>query len=450
MKIIETAAEGLKKRFVFSISKEELETIEIAKQLEVTKKVHVDGFRPGKVPLDVVKQMYGASISSDAKQQAVRDACKEILASEKLASSHSVSIVKDDENGLQIELKFETLPSFELQDISTIEIVKRLVEIPEEEVHKTTEALRKEHTKWVVSEEDVKDGDMIFVDIEMQTFNKKLKGKVRKIKGMEIILGKTPLVDDFGRHFLGAKDGEVREFPVVYPENFQKKDIAGKTLTYRAVVKKVLSPTEYDLDEVFAKYLGFENLEDVQKFSKNVLEAKYAHMSRDVMKRELLEKMSLMYDFPVPQSMEEAENKVVQQQISEEAKRLNKEFSSDIEKECLKIAQSRVRLGFVVAEIAKKEKISVSNEELSKAISHIASMHPGQEKAIWDIYTQEDNIRIIVGPLLEEKVTDFLVSQIKVTEEMCTIEDIVALDEEPFDFFKDNPEQLSQGVHGND
>ncbi|MDR1551783.1 MAG: trigger factor [Holosporaceae bacterium] len=437
MKILDESIAGLKRRYKILVTTDDIETVAAAKLAETAKKARLDGFRSGKAPLDVVKRMYGDGISVEAKQQALSDAVKSILKDQRVASSHKTEFVEENTDGIIINLDFEVIPSFELLDISGWEFEKYVVEIQDDEIDKTIEELRKEHQKWSESEKRVEEGQKVVVDLESCAFQKKIKGK--EIKDFEIIIGSTSLVDNFWKNLIGAAPGDVREFQVHYPTDFIVKELAGKNTSYKATIKKIFDRAKYELNDEFAKALGFDDMGKVRERALIIVTEKYERISKDVLHRNLLEKMSTVYDFDVPFCMVEPENRVVCRQISEEAARLGKQFTPDIEEECLKLAKEHVRLGFVVAEEANRRKISVSNDEITRAINVVASMYPGQEKAIWDIYSQGGNLQVIIGPILEKKVVEALLSETKVIEKKCSVAELVAIDEEQFDFFKDAP-----------
>ena len=196
------------------------------------------------------------------------------------------------------------------------------------------------------------------------------------------------------------------------------------------------------MDDEFAKAIGYEDLEKAKTWARDRAIARYDYISRDIMKRDLMDKITEMYDFDVPSNMIEAEEKEVVKQIKMEATRLKKEFTPEIEKECHEIAIKRVRLGFVVAEIAKREKIYVSRNEVNQAIRNIAAMYPGQEKSIFDMYRNHpEATSAIVGPVLEGKVVGHLLDKLSPKEKKCSVEELIAIDEEPFDFFKDDADR---------
>ncbi|MDR2067776.1 MAG: trigger factor [Holosporaceae bacterium] len=446
MEIIKKTADGLAGSYNVLVSADELDAAMTAKLKETAAKTRLDGFRPGKAPLDIVKRMHGSSLQSKAKESAIASAISKVLKDEKLSIYHyETNILKEDANGLEFILKFELIPTFELQDISGIEIGKYVAEIDPKEIESVLESIRKERKNWVEDEtaQKVEKGQKIIIDLSRVKPDKNSRDDA--IKNLEIMVGGETVVDDFWKHLIGAKISETREFSINYPDGFRNKALAGKSIAYRALVKKILKAQEHKLDDEFAKSLGHENLEKLREWTKSQIASKYDGISRDIMKRDLLDKLSAMYNFDIPQGMLNLETEEVVNQISGEGKRLGKEITPEIKKECVKIAASRVRLGLVVAEIAKREKIRVTKNEISQTINNIAAMYPGRERAIWNMYNQSNAMRTIAAPILEQKVIDFLFGKIKISEKKCSTKELIAIDEEPFDFFKDGVEKVKVG-----
>lgn len=441
MKVLSRTADGLKRCYNVLLDPADIERVETDKLREVAKKVKMDGFRPGKVPVDVVRRMYGDSIVAEAKKTAIEDTSKRIFSDEKLAISfnYATDIVKEDDKGLEFTLKFEIIPSFELKDFSKIKITKHSVDVTDKDAVEILERIRTSAKNW---KEDTKakkvaEDQKVVIDLNMLTKIKKVKHN--KIEDLDILVGDKSLVDDFWKHLVGAKIGDTVEFDITYPHDFGDKNLAGKKIHYSALIKKILKAEDFKMDDEFAKSIGYEDLEKAKTWAKDRALARYEHISKDIMKRDLMDKITDMYDFEVPTNMIDAETREVVKQIKIEAQRLNKEFTPEIEKECREIAIKRVRLGFVVAEIAKREKIQVSRSEVNQAIRNIAMMYPGQEKSIFDIYyNHPEAASAVIGPILESKVVDQILDKLELTEEKCSAEELVAIDEEPFDFFKDD------------
>ena len=444
MKVLSRTADGLKRCYNVLITSEEIEQAKDNKLREVAKKMKIDGFRPGKVPVDVARRMYGDSATAEAKQNVIDSVSKRIFVDEKLSISFNyvTDIVKEDKNGIEFTLKFEIIPSFEMKDLSKIKITKHTVDVSEEDALEILERIRESAQNW---KEDTKtkkvaEGQKVVIDLNMLTKIKKVKHN--KVEDLDIMIGDKSLVDDFWKHLVGAKINDTVEFDIAYPDNFGDKNLAGKKIHYSAFIKKILKAEAFKMDDEFAKSIGYENLEKAKVWAKDRALARYERISKDIMKRDLMDEIIKMYDFDVPLNMVDAEEKEVIKQIKKEAERLKKEFTPEIEKECHNIAIQRVRLGFVVAEIAKREKIKVSRNEVAQAIRNIAMMYPGQEKAIFDMYNNHpEAASAVVGPILEDKVVNHLLDKLDLKEKKCSAKELIAIDEEPFDFFKDDAEQ---------
>lgn len=440
MKILSKTSDGLKRCYTVSVSVEEVEAAITEKLKELSKKVRLDGFRPGKVPLDVIKRMYGDSAREESINKLLSDTSKKIFKDEniRISFNFATDILKQDDSGIEFSLKFEIVPEIELKDFSSIELEKYVAKVTEKETTEILDEIRKNHKNWIEESSDINavNGHKVVVDLLVKTKLKKQKDD--SINDLEITIGDANVIEDFWKPMLGIKVSEVREFTVNYPANMRDKALAGKSVEYTATVKKILKSVEHELDDVFAKSLGYEDFKKLHAWAESRAVAKYEQMSKDILKRDLLEKLSDMYDFEVPNNMLDVEINEVKRQISEEAAKLGREMTEEIQNECIKIAERRVRLGFVVAEVSKKEKITVTNNEITKAIKNIAMMYPGREKMIWDMYSRREAVNAIAGPILESKVVDFLFGIIKTKEKPCSIKELIDLDEEPFDFFKED------------
>ncbi len=439
MEVLNRTSDGLKRCYNVLIQPKELEQALEVKLQETAKKVRLDGFRPGKVPVDVVKRMYGEALQEEAKKTAITNAANKIIKDEKLAISfnYATNIEKDDKKGLEFSMKFELIPSFELKPVDKIELTKHVAEVTDKEVSDILEEIRKEQKKWVKDEKAKKVAEGHKVTIDMSLVANNQQHKKNPVKELDIVIGDKTLVDDFWKHLIGAKIDETKEFDIVYPHNFGDKSLSGKKLTYKATVKQIFKAEEFKLDDEFAKALGYENLEKMRVWAKSGAIKKYDLLTKEILRRDLLEHISDMYDFDIPENMLKAEYPNVENQIAAEAKRLGKELTPAIKEECTKIAKSRVRLGFIVSEISKREKIVVTRNEIAQAIRNIAMMYPGHEKSIIDLYSRRDTVQAVAGPILEGKVVDHLLQQMKIKEVKCSVKELVEIDEEPFEFFAD-------------
>jgi trigger factor len=235
---------------------------------------------------------------------------------------------------------------------------------------------------------------------------------------------------------------ETRDFVISYPKDIKDKTLAGKTVECSANIKKILRQAEHEMDEEFAKDIGHDSLATAREWAKSEATKTYENMSRSVAKVRLLEIISDMFDFAVPSNMFDLEYPRVLEQITNEAKKLNKQVTPAIEEECRKIARDRIRLGLVIAKTADENGIAVSEAEISETIRTLITKYPMLEEKLLRMYANDKAaLNTLIGTMLEEKVVDFLMSEIKIIEEKCSIKELVALDEEEFDFFKDDKQQ---------
>jgi trigger factor len=443
MEILSKIVDGLERHYSVLISKKELDAVMAEKLKETAPKIRLDGFRPGKVPLNLAQRMHGDAILAESKKQSIDNTSKEIIKNEKLEVSFNyvTDVIKDDENGIEFSLKIEVAPFFELKDVSDIEIKKHTAKVTDDDVNKVVETIRKEHKKWIEDKNAraIEKNQKVVVDLKLPTTGRKLKNN--KINDLEILVGNDEtIIADSWTHIIGAKIGDTKEISMAYPEDFWDKDLAGKDVKYNMTIKKVFIPEEYELNDDFAQSVGHESLEKLRESTKSRVASTYERMANDIMRRDLLEKISDMYDFEVPKSLMNIESEEVIRQIKEEAQKLGKEFTPHIQEECYKIAARKTRLCLVISEVAKKEKMHVSNNEVAQAVSNIAAMYPGQAKEVWKVYTRGSAASAVANSILERKVIDFLLSKIKISETECSIAELIALDEEPFDFFKDESE----------
>ena len=446
MKILDKASDGLKRSYTILVSPQEVEDALVERLKKRAAKTKMAGFRPGKVPVEVIRRMYGETMRAEAVKSLLSDTSKKIIKDDKLSVSFdfSTKVLKEDEKGIEFSLKFEIMPQVDIKDISSFEITKHIAEITDKEVNVIFDEIRKNHKNWIEESAKVKakDGNKVSVDLLAKIKLKNSKNDIAN--NIDIVIGDPNVMDAFWKPLIDKKVGDVVDFIVSYPKSLKDKNLAGKKVEYSATVKKISKATEYELDDAFAKSLGYNDFSKLHAWAKSRAVSHYEQMSRGIMKRDLLEKMADLYDFSIPDNMLEVELGEVRRQIAAEAQKLGQEMTPKAEEECRKIAASRVRLGFVVAEVAKQQKITVTKEEIGAGIRNIAAMYPGHEKAIWDMYSRGAALNAVVGPILEEKVVNFLFGIVKTKEKKCSVKELVDLDEETFDFFKESDEKSSK------
>lgn len=446
MKILNKSADGLKRKYNVLIMPTSLDEAYNQELTETASQLKIAGFRPGKVPVEVVKRRYGEAVKAESRKNAIKNTAEEVIRKEAIVVSfnYNTKVVKEDENGLEFELELEVIPGIELKDISNIEITKYNVELTEDEQLEPVNRIRMLYPRWtsIAENQKIDEETLVHYDVVLEHNNK----KVRNLKDETVFVSKGAKErKGYDSHFLDLKVGDTTEFIFEYPKSLKDKQLAGKKINHIVTIKNASKSSESKLDDELAHQMNMADLNELKEWSKNIAMAKVEDTVENVMKGELLEKMSAYYDFPVPENMIRIEHQTVINQIAEEAKKLNKKMTPEIIEECKKIAIQRIRLGFVVSEIARKEKIVVSQSEVAQGISAIASNYPNETQKIWDFYTRKENMSLIISPILEKKVSDYLINNVvKVKEEKCTLARLTEIDEEPFDFFKDGEDKVKE------
>ncbi|MDR3151401.1 MAG: trigger factor, partial [Holosporaceae bacterium] len=349
------------------------------------------------------------------------------------------NIIKNDESGLEFTMNFEIIPSVDLKDLSGIEIKKYIAEITDNEIDDVLIAIMKYKKKWLEEPEDAVVELNHKVSITVRTKTKLKKQVESKPDDIDIVVGNEYINEELWKPLLGAKASETREFLISYPKNIEDKALAGKTAECSVTIKKIFRQAEYEMDDEFAKDIGYTDLVEAREWAKAEATETYENMSRSIAKVKLLEIISNMFDFAVPNSMLDFEYPRVLEQITQEAKKLDKKMTPAIDEECRKIARDRIRLGLVIAKIADENGIAVNEAEVSEAVRSLTTKYPMFKEKLLRLYANDKAaLSTLIGTILEDKVVDFLMSKIKIEEEKCSVKELVALDEEEFDFFKDD------------
>ena len=443
MKILNRKDDGLKRTYNVLIQPESLEKAFDEELANTAQKIKISGFRPGKVPVEIVKRRYGDIVREEAQKNAIKSAAEDVIKQEAviLSFNYNTKVLKQEpDSGLEFELSFEIIPGIELKDMSDIEVTKYVVDLTEEQQLAPAERIRNLTPNWVPVDagEVSKEDNLVYCDIVLEHRGK----KVHTFKNEPVLIEKgSEKAQDYASHFLGLKVGDTKEFVIDYPKDAHDRHLAGKKITHFITVKDIRKRAEMTLDDL-AKHLNMKDSNELKEWSKKIAQTDVDRRVNEVMKGDLLEKMTKYYDFQVPENMIRVEHQAVISQVAEEAQKLGKKMTPEIIAECKNIAIQRITLGFVVSEVARKNNIVVTQAEIARSISEIARNYPSNPQKVWDYYTQRENMSLIISPILEKKVTDFMLQNVvKVKEETCTLERLVEIDEEPFDFFKDDAAQ---------
>ncbi len=446
MQVVEKSNEGLSRVIAVTIPVAELNEKLEARIKEVAPQMKLKGFRPGKVPASYVKKTFGRDFMGEIINASLNETSQGALDELKLrpAAPAEMNLTSDmdkviaGQEDLAYEMSLEVMPEFTPVDPKTLKLTRPTYEASEEDLD---EAL-KELASQAKSYEDKKgktvkaaDGDQLTIDFLGKIDGEAFDGGAAT--DADLVIGSGRFIPGFEEQLKGAKVGEEKTIEVTFPEEYQAKHLAGKAATFDVTVKAIKAEVESKIDDEFAKRIGLESLDQLKELLKSNLNQQYAGATRFKLKRALLDVLDEGHDFALPPKMVDAEFEGIWAQVSadKDAGQLPeddaKKSEDELKAEYKKIAERRVRLGLVLAEIGRANNVGVSDQELSNAIMAEARNYPGQEKMVLDFYRQNPNAAAqLRAPIYEEKVVDLIVSVAEVKDEAITKEELMKEEDE--------------------
>ncbi|WP_294925851.1 trigger factor [uncultured Paracoccus sp.] len=443
MQVTETQNEGLKRGYKFTLTADELAAKVDAKLKEAQPEVEMKGFRKGKVPMALLKKQFGPRVLGDAMQEAIDTALREHL--EKSGDRPALQPKIEMENGegwkegddVVVDVTYEALPAIPETDLSGIELERLVVKAEEAAVTEALENLADNAKSFDDKKKGAKaaDGDQVVIDFKGMVDGEAFEGGTAE--DYPLVLGSGSFIPGFEDQLVGAKVGDAVEVKVKFPEEYGAPNLAGKDAVFETTVKAVKAPKKAEIDDELAKKFGAEDLDALKTQITERLEAEYQGASRQILKRALLDKLDEIVSFDLPEALVDAEAAQIAHQLWHEENPDVQDHNHDhIEPtdEHKKLAERRVRLGLLLAEIGQKAEVSVSDQEMTQAVLRQARQFPGQERAFFEFVQQNQQAQQqLRAPIFEDKVVDHIVEGAKVTEKTVTKEElekaIEALDE---------------------
>jgi len=436
MQVTETLSDGLKRGYMVVVPAADIEGRRAKRLAELARTMKIPGFRPGKVPTAVVKQRYGGAVTAEVLEESVNDATQQVLTDRGLRSAGQpkVELVSGvgDAKDLEFTVELELLPDIDLPDFAGIELTRLKAEPLPETIDKALEEIARRQRKL----EDVEEarpavtGDVLTVDFLGKIDGEPFQGGAATDADVEV--GGGGFIPGFTEQIEGMSPGETRIISVTFPEEYGARELAGKAATFDITAKKLKRVVLPPIDEQLAEKLGFEGgLAEVRQAIGGQVQREYDNMSRQRIKRALLDALSDRASFPVPESMVETEFSQIWQRL--EADRKDGKLDDDdkgkdddtLKAEYRAIAERRVRLGLLLSEIGRTNSLTVTNDELTRAMRAEAGRYPGQEREVMEFFRKNpqavDGLR---GPIFEEKVIDFVLELAKVTDRVVTPEEL--------------------------
>ncbi|GAA5104170.1 trigger factor [Bartonella jaculi] len=437
MQVTETLNEGLKREIKIVVPARDLEE-KLNERLDDTKsKVKLNGFRPGKVPAGYLRKLYGKSFMAEILNEIVSEAPRSILADRDERSAMQPQIdIDEDEKILDgkadfvFNLKYEILPKFEIKDFEHIEVIREIASIPEQEIDEQVERVLSSTRSYSLKEGAAEEGDRVTIDYLGKLEGVPFEGGADS--DAQLILGSKQFIPGFEEQLVGVKAGDTKTISVKFPDNYSAMHLAGRDAEFDITVKVVSKPDALKVDDEAAQKVGLESLERLREVVRGQIESQYGSMTRQKIKRQILDALDADYSFEIPEGLLEIEFNTIWAQVNDDLKKAGRTFEDEgvtedqAREEYRVLAQRRVRLGLVLSEIGMKVGVKISEDELKAAVFDQVRQYPGQEKEIMDFFRKTpEAVANLRAPIFEEKVIDHLLTRIKVTDKEVTIEELM-------------------------
>jgi trigger factor len=446
MEVTETSTAGLKREYRVVVPATDLEAKVNARLDDLKGRVQLRGFRPGKVPVAHLKRLYGKSAMAEVIEAAVREANSKIVTDRGFKLATEPKVVLPPEEGavegiiagkadLAYTVEMEIVPPIALADFKTIKLERLSAPVEEAEIDQAVQTVAEQSKPYIdKGDASAENGDRVVISFVGMVDGEPFEGGSGDDIGL--VLGAGQFIPGFEPQLVGVKAGESRTVNVKFPENYRAAELAGKDAVFSVTAKKLETPGSVTLDDDFAKTLGLESLAKLREAVGERIEREHASASRQKIKRALLDQLDAQHKFEPPPTLVEEEFKNVWSTIENDLKQQGRTFADEgtteekAREEYRAIAERRVRLGLVLAEIGEKNNIKVTDEQLSQAVVAQARMAPGQEQQVWEYYRNNPAaLASLRAPLFEDKVIDFLLELAQVTEKPVSRDELFKEDE---------------------
>ncbi|MDY0874217.1 trigger factor [Dongia rigui] len=435
MQVTETLNQGLKREYKIAVPAAALREKVDGKLNELSHKLKIPGFRPGKVPMSLLKQRYEQSVMGEVLEESVQQSSQQLMTERNLrpAGQPKVELVGEFKDGADLEFSvaMEVIPEVTPMDFTTVSLERVGVEVPETEVEESLKRIAKRQRASDPVDDAAANGDIVVIDFVGSIDGVEFEGG--KADGHHLELGSGQFIPGFEEQLVGAKKGDKKTVKVTFPAEYGNSDLAGKEASFGVTVQEVRRLKDVPVDDELAKSLGLTDLAELKKQARERIEKEYGAVARARVKRKLLDVLADNHNFTLPESLVEAEFGAIWQQIEADMKadRLDEEDKGKSEevlkKEYRDIAERRVKLGLLLSEVGRQNNIQVPNEELSRALIQEAQRYPGQQQQVIEYYQRSpEALNQLRAPLYEEKVVDYILERAKVSERKVSPEAFAA------------------------
>jgi trigger factor len=442
MQVTETLSQGLKHEFQVSVAAADLDAKAGARLVDMKDKVRLNGFRPGKVPVAHLKKIYGRSVMAETIDQTIRDTNSQIFTERgfRLATEPKVTMPTEEkeidnilsgQSDLTYTVTIEVVPPIALADFKSFSVEKPVAEVAESDVDEAIKRVADGNRNYTPKAEGAKaeSGDRVTISFKGTIDGTPFDGGTGD--GIQVVIGSNTFIPGFEDQLIGIGAGETRTLKVTFPKNYASEKLAGQAAEFETTATVIEAPQDTVIDDEFAKTLGLESLEKLRQVMRDRLTGEFAAATRQRVKRTLLDKLDETHRFEAPSSLIDEEFNLMWNSIKAEMDSSGKTFADEntteeaAKEEYRGIADRRVRLGLVLSEIGEKNKITVTDDEVSRAVIERARSMPGREKEVWDYYRSNVNaLAQLRAPIYEDKVVDFILELANVTEKKVSREEL--------------------------
>jgi trigger factor len=456
MQVTETLSEGLKRELKVVVPAAELDASLMRKLGELKERVRIKGFRPGKVPIDHLKRVYGRGVMAEIVQEKVAETSRQALdeRKERPAIQPKIALTEDEKeiadlmagnHDLAYSLAFEVMPAIEVGDLSKIALVKEIAVLSDEEVDAAVGRIAAENRPYSLRDKAAKaeDGDRLTIDYVGTIDGEPFEGG--KDENGQIVLGSGQFIPGFEEGLKGAEAGDKRIVKIAFPEDYPAQHLAGKEAEFAVTVKEVAAPGAVEIDDAFAQQLGIESLDKLKNAIRDQMSGDLAAASRAKLKRALLDELDRLHSFELPPTLVEQEFEAIWRQTAKEMEQAGRSFADEgsseeeAREEYERIAERRVRLGLVLAEIGERNDIKVTDEEVQRALVEQARRFPGQERAVVEYYQNNPQaLAQMRAPIFEDKIIDYILELAAVAEKTVSREELLHVHDDDHDHDHDD------------
>jgi trigger factor len=431
MQITQTVSEDLRRQYTVTVPASELDA-KVTKRLEEMKpRVNLKGFRPGKAPVSFLKKQFGKSVMGEIVEQAVNEGSQKAINDNQLKPAlqpkvepvGDVQQVVDGKADLQFTVTVDLMPDFDTTDVAKLSVERLTSDVTDADIDEALDRLAKQSRSFIARPEGeaAEKDDIVQIDFVGSIDGVEFDGG--KGEDFNLTLGSGQFIPGFEEQLVGAKAGEQREVKVAFPAEYHAPDLAGKDAVFAVTVKEIKKPEDSRIDDELAKKMGLEDLATLKDRVRDQVKSDFSAASRLHLKRRILDALDEAHSFPLPPAMVEAEFASIWAQVEAELKREGKtaadegKTEDELKAEYRAIAERRVRLGLVLGKLGEQNGITITGDEVNRAIMTRARQFPGQEQQVFQFYANNPQAQAeIRAPLFEDKVVDFIAELANVTD----------------------------------